>query len=150
MTIIDTSALVFTSTATVLAALTDAQIAAVFSGLTGLILVGSTVLKNRSDARLREAAQKEHITTKVKLSGVIATLAKMHADGNSTLGNSKLALATTQMRLAQQTQDPADFELAHKLKEAAEAHAAVQADLAARQIEAEAEYARLEKEAQRA
>lgn len=140
--------------------MTDALITSLFAGVTTLLVTVNMLMVKRAEARRKdaeatraEAAEAARVLTessrqaiRLKLQGVILTLAKIHSDGNGRLGIVMRTLAETQRRLAEKTQLPADFELAFKLEARAESHEELQAQISAREAAARREFEDLEKE----
>lgn len=139
--------------ATAYFAMNETTIGAWFAGITTLVVTVSMLLQKRAESRRMDQANarmaKEDAdkrTQRLKLQGVIVTLEKIHADGNSSMGNVLRLLAQTQRRLAQKENNQAEIELAEKAEARADAHDAVQADIDARQVQAQADLSELEKQ----
>jgi hypothetical protein len=141
--------------------MTDAStITAIFVGLTTLLSAGNALMIKRAEARRREAeaallseaaavrrdTANNRLLLQVKLQGVIATLERIHSDGNGSLSNALRLLARAERRNADKSGNAEDLALALKAEARADAHDEVQADIAKRQVLAEEEYTRLRKE----
>ncbi len=133
--------------------MTEQAITAIFAGASTFLVSLSIALQKRSAAKLHEATIKnrqiaflDRRENLLKLQSVVATLAQMHSDGNGTLGKALRELAQTQRRLAELTGTAADRDLAFRLEARAEAHDEAQTAIDERQVKAQAELARLEKE----
>ncbi|MDD5350906.1 MAG: hypothetical protein PHQ12_11910 [Chthoniobacteraceae bacterium] len=140
--------------------MTDAFLTSLFGGVTTLIVAINMIMVKRAEGRRKDAeelrlaaAEAARVLTesnrhimRLKLQGVILTLAKIHSDGNGRLGIVMRLLAETQRKLAEKTQLQSDYELAFKLEARAESHEELQKQISEREAAARREFADLEKE----
>ena len=126
----------------IIALISEVQVGAALSALTALLISVNLFLQKTNS---RKAAA-ERVASRARLAGVVATLAKIHADSNGALGSVLRLYATSLRRVYEGSLTPADLKLAEAAEARANAHEALQADIEARRAKAEADFARMEKE----